>query len=177
MNCLKDNKQGTEILLAYAAGTLNAAETASLEQHAVGCGECRALVDAQKHLWSLLDAAEAPEVSADFDARLYARIAREEGASSWKSGWVRWLRGFAPGSFLWNPISWKPVVAGVAGAVVLAVGLYLHVPLHAPTIQPASSVSGINQQIRPESVDAEQMETTVEDLEMLMPPATPAGRM
>ncbi len=177
MNCLKNNKQGTEILLAYAAGTLDTPRAASLENHAAECAECRELLDAQQHLWSLLDSVEAPDVSADFDARLYARIAREESAASWKTNLVGWLRGFAPGSFLWNPNSWKPVAAGAAAAAVLAVGLYLRVPLHAPTTQPASSSYGINQQIRPESVDAEQMEVTVEDLELLMPPVAPAGRM
>jgi len=177
MNCLKNNKQGTEILLAYASGTLDSLRAASLENHAAECAECRELLDAQQHLWSLLDSVEAPDVSADFDARLYARIAREESAASWKIDTVRWLRGFAPGSFLWNPNSWKPVAAGAAAAAVLAVGLYLRLPTHAPATQPASSTYGINQQIRPESVDAEQMEVTVEDLELLMPPVAPAGRM
>jgi hypothetical protein len=177
MNCLKNSKRGTEILLAYAARTLDAAGAASLENHAAECGECRELLDAQQRLWRVLDAVEPPEVSADFDARLYARIAQEESAASWKTGLVGWLRGFAPGSFLWNPNSWKPVAAGAVAAAVLVVGLYLRVPLHAPSAQPASSSYGINQQIRPESVDAEQMEVTVEDLEMLMPPVAPAGRM
>ena len=171
MNCLKNNKQGTEILLAYAAGTLDAAGTASLEIHASGCGECRQLLDAQKRLWNLLDSIEVPEVSADFDERLYARIAHEEAHGAWKTGMVRWLRGFAPGSFLWNPISWKPIVAGAAVAVALGLGLYTGVPLHAPVTQPAAV------QVRPEAVDAEQMEVTVEDLEMLMPPSAAAGRM
>ena len=176
MTCLKNNKRGTEILLAYAARTVGASESAALERHASECSECRELLDAQKHLWSLLDTVEPPGISADFDARLYARITREEAASSWKTRAVGWLRGFAPGSFLWNPNSWKPVMAGAVAAVVLSVGLYLHAPLHAPATQPASAAQG-NQQIRPESVDAEQMEVTVEDLELLMPPVAPAGRM
>jgi anti-sigma factor RsiW len=186
MTCIKNNKRGTEILLAYAARTVDASDRAALERHASECSECRELLDAQRRLWNLLDSVEAPEVSADFDARLYSRIAREESGSSWKAGVVGWLRGFAPGSFLWNAHSWKPVMAGAMAAAVLGVGFYLHSPLHAPATQPAPSSSSAaaaaaattrgNQQIRPESVDAEQMEVTVEDLEMLMPPG-PAGRM
>jgi hypothetical protein len=165
MTCLKNNKHGSEILLSYGAGTLDAAQLTTVENHAAECAECRSVLSAQKRLWNALDEMDAPGVSPDFDERLYARIYREE-AASWKISWVRWLRGFAPGSFLWNPISWRPVAACAAAAVVLATGLYLEIPKGHPS----------SLQIRPESVSAEQMDVTIEDLEMLMPPAS-AGRM
>jgi anti-sigma factor RsiW len=161
MICINKNKQGAEILLAYGAGTLDAEQSAAWEAHAAQCGECRAVMAAQKHLWDVLDHVEAPEISADFDARLYARIAREEAQPAWKSVW-RTLLGLAPAG-----VSWKPVAAGAAAAAVLAVGLLVHVP----------KAQNPSSQIRPESMDAEQVEVTIEDLEMLMPPAASAGRM
>jgi anti-sigma-K factor RskA len=174
MTCLNKNKQGTEILLDYCAGTLDAERAGAVEQHALECGECRALIAAQKHLWNALDELEAPEIPADFDARLYARIARENAGPAWKN-WLRELSsgGFAPDGLFWQPLfSWKPVIVGAAAVTVLAVGLSLHlVTPHAPNAQNAPA------QIRPESVDAEQVEVTLEDLEMLMPPAASAGRM
>jgi hypothetical protein len=57
------------------------------------------------------------------------------------------------------------------------VGLSLYMPpMHAPSAQNSS------QQIRSESVDVEQLEVTLQDLEMLTPPSasvgkTPAGKM
>jgi anti-sigma-K factor RskA len=171
MNCLYKNKRGTEILLDYCIGTLAPERAEAVEKHALECGDCRALIAAQQNLWNALDQLEAPEVSADFDARLYARIAREDADSAWRTSWKaslgRWWRGFAPGG-----VSWRPLVAGAAATAVVAVGLSLSMPmLHAPKA-PDSPV-----QIRPESINAEQVEVTIEDLELLMPPAASAGRM
>ena len=183
MNCLKNNKQGTEILLAYAAGTLDPPRAASLENHAAGCGECRELLDAQQHLWSLLDECRsAPDVSPDFDARLYARIAREESAASWK------LRIYDPLGcvVLRREVSRPAASCGIRfrgspwrrarrlrpywpwGCICVFRCMLRRLPRRR---------AGINQQIRPEAVDAEQVEVTIEDLEMLMPPVAPAGRM
>jgi hypothetical protein len=176
MTCLYKNKQGTEILLDYAAGTLDRERAVNLELHAAECGDCRRLMDAQKKLWTVLDEVDAPEVSPDFDARLYARIAREDAESFWKpSVWKRslrtWLRGFAPGG-----ISWKPLAAGGAAAAVLAVGLAAYIP-HLPNTPAGSSVSSSAPQVRSEAIDVEQVEVSLEDLEILMPPTASAGRM
>ena len=46
MNCLYKNKQGTEVLLDYAAETLDAERAGALAQHAAECGDCRALLAA-----------------------------------------------------------------------------------------------------------------------------------
>lgn len=168
MTCLYKNKRGTEILLDYCAGALAAERAEALEKHALECGECRALIAAQKRLWNLLDEVDAPEVSADFDAHLYARIAREDAGPAWKASWKKWLRGFAPGG-----LSWKPLVAAAA---VLAVGLAVGLTVHAPMIHMPESRSS-SRQVRAESIDADRVEVTLEDLEMLMPPAASPGRM
>ena len=166
MICLSKNKRDTAILLEYCAGTLDVERAVAIEKHARECGECRALITAQMNVWNALGELAAPEVSPDFDARLYFRIAQEEAEPAWRSG-LRSLR----------ILSWKPVVAGAAAAAVLAVGLSLYAPLldihklHAPKSSDASP------QIRPESVDVEQVEVTLEDLDMLTPPAASAGKL
>jgi anti-sigma-K factor RskA len=164
MTCLSKNKRDTAILLDYCAGTLDVDRAGAIEKHARECGECHALIAAQMKVWRALGELAAPEVSPDFDARLYARIAQEEAEPAWR-GWLR-------------PLGiWKPVLAGVAAATVLAVGLSLYMPMlhihmsHVPKPQDAS------QQIRPDSVDVEQVEVTLEDLDMLTPPAASAGKL
>jgi anti-sigma-K factor RskA len=169
MNCLYQSKQGTEILLDYAAGTLDAERAAALQQHAAECSDCRSLLAAQKNVWTALDELEAPEVSGDFDARLYARIAREDANPSWKRSLETWFRGFAPGG-----ISWKPVMACGAAAAVLAIGLAVRMP------QPQESAAQVgvenHAESRLESTDAERVEVSLEDLEILTPPTTSAAK-
>jgi anti-sigma-K factor RskA len=157
MTCLNRNKQGTETLLDYCAGTLEQGRAEALEDHVRECAACRELIDAQKNLWKALDAWEAPGISADFDDRLYARIASEPAHPVWRVWWNRIsLRG----------VSWKPMLVGVAAVAVLAVGLTVYAPKAADT----------SRQIRPESVDVEQLEVTFQDLDLLTPPTASAGR-
>jgi anti-sigma factor RsiW len=162
MTCLINNKQGTETLLDYCAGTLGPERAKALENHAVECGACREWIAAQKSLWNALDQMEAPEISADFDARLYARIAQENAQPMWRAWWNRIsLSGFA----------WKRVLAGGVAAAVLAVGLMMNAPMIHTHNAPAAS-----RQIRPEAVDVEQLEVTLQDLEMLTPPSASNGK-
>ncbi|HEV2199381.1 MAG TPA: hypothetical protein VGR73_06150 [Bryobacteraceae bacterium] len=161
MICLSKNKRDTAILLEYCAGTLDIERAGALENHARECAECRALIAAQTKVWRALGELAVPEVSPDFDARLYARIAREGAASPWRRWW--------PSLRAW---SWKPVLAGIAAAAVVAVGLSLYLPaLHMPKSQDSF------QQLRPDSVDVEQVEVTLEDLDMLTPPAAYTGKL
>ena len=84
MTCLNRNKQGTEILLDYCAGTLDRERVEALEDHARECAACRALITAQKELGNALEQWDAPEISADFDDRLYARIAFDDAQPMWR---------------------------------------------------------------------------------------------
>jgi len=163
MTCLNKNKRGTETLLDYCAGTLERERAEAIENHARECAACRALITAQKNLWNALEEVDAPEISADFDARLYARIAQEEAQPTWRVWWSR---------ISLSGITWKPVLTAVAAAAILAVGL----TVYAPKLQDSL------RQIRSDSVDVEQLEVTLQDLEMLTPPSasvgkTPAGKM
>jgi anti-sigma-K factor RskA len=137
-----------EMVVSYAAGALSAAEEAALDQHLETCAECRRVVDAQRAVWSALDAWTPAPVSPDFDQKLYRRIAAEEQA-----GWrTRILRTW-PGAH-W---SWRPAMPlGAACAALIAVFL-----LQQPAPQHASPVQST------QKVDIEQVERALDDLDML----------
>lgn len=166
MICLNKNKQGTETLLDYCAGTLEPERAAAVENHARECAACRTLIAEQTNLWKALEEMEAPEISADFDARLYARIASEQARPAWRAWWDRMsLSGLSlPGH------RWAPLVAGLAATAILAVGLVVNTPLFHPHTAP-----DVSRQIRPDAVDVEQLEVTLQDLEILTPPSTSAA--
>jgi anti-sigma factor RsiW len=160
MDCVKRTKSGAETLLDYCSGALEPARTAELERHIENCPECFRAVEAQRELWETLDRWKAPVVSADFNARLYARIARENETPAWRR-WMRRLTQPAVPYALWKP------AALAAACAALAVGFLVSTPpvMHAPV--PAS-------QMETEHVDIEQVANALEELDLLMPPASPA---
>jgi hypothetical protein len=137
MICLSKNEQGADLLAGYLAKTLDASRTAELARHIQECADCRGLAT----VWERLDEFAVPEVTPGFDARLYARIAREEARVSWAS-WRRWL--------------WPPV-APLAAAAVVALALFLHVPRTPDASKQASSA------------EIEQVAQAVDDLDLLTP--------
>jgi anti-sigma-K factor RskA len=144
MICLTNHKDGAGILVEYLSRTLDAQRTAELDRHMVDCAECRRLVG----VWNQLDELEAPEVSPDFDARLYARIAQESSAPWWKKMWS--------GEGVW----WK---AGVPAAACAALMVAL-------LIGPSKVVSpDSNKAVLTGGADIEQVEQVLEDLELLSP--------
>jgi hypothetical protein len=106
--------------------------------------ECRGWLRA----WNALDEYAAPEVSPDFDAKLYARIAQDKPA-----GWRRVL--WPSGPLAW----WKPAIP-VAACAALLIALLVHAP--------GTRVDS-NKQAKVEPVNIEQVEQTLEDLELLAP--------
>jgi anti-sigma factor RsiW len=113
MNCLSENEEGFALLTGYLVKTLDAVRAAELDRHIQECTNCRGLVSS----WTRLDEFAVPEVSSNFDARLYARIAAEETRRA--NGWRRWF--------------WVPI-APIAAAVV-AVVLYMHIQVPDPPQQ------------------------------------------
>lgn len=163
MNCPTKRNEDAEILLDYCAQTLTPEQTAEFEIHLKQCADCSRLVEAQKEVWSALEAWTPAPVSSNFDARLYARIATEEAQNV--PAWLGWLRRvFQP------PVPyplWKSAIPLVAACAVLAAGLAVRTP--DATVQP---------QLRAEKVDIEQVEQTLEDFDILTPVVqAPVGSM
>lgn len=147
MMCPTKDKQSAEILLEYCAGTLDPNRALEFEKHAAQCAECGRQVASQRALWQALDQWAPAEISPDFDARLYARIAREEAAPLWK----RW--------FTWG---WKPALITMVAGAAIVIGLFVRQP------QPPS---------RTDTVDIDQVEHALEDLDMLTPLPAAGGRI
>jgi len=160
MDCLKNANSGAEILLDYCSGALDSARAAELERHIENCAECSRVVDAQRQLWSALDTWKTPVVSADFNARLYARIVEEKQAPRWRQ-WIRRITQPALPYALWKP------AALATACAVMAVGFLVDVPRL--THPPAKGTT----QVETQHVDIEQVANALEELDLLMP-ASPA---
>lgn len=144
-------------MLAFASGGLTPAEQEAFELHMAECGECRQRAEAQKVVWSALDAWESPSVSEDFDGRLFARIAEENRRPWWRREWF----------------SWKPALP-VAAACAALLGVFL---LHGPVLQndsPPASPAIIQTQDA-QKVDVDQVERALDDMEMLNQLDAPAS--
>jgi len=136
MTCLRENNQGAELLIGYLEGTLPETDRQQLDNHAAECAECCGLLAVQAEL----DVA-VPEVSADFDAKLYARIAADKTCRPW-----------------WK-FSWKVMAPMAAVMAMLAVAVFVQRP--AAPLNPAPNVS---------PQDVQQLEQALEDLELLSAP-------
>ncbi|MEO8100396.1 MAG: zf-HC2 domain-containing protein [Acidobacteriota bacterium] len=143
MTCLRENNQGADLLIGYLEGTLASDQRRELESHASACADCRGLLAVQVTLGEY----QVPGISADFDARLYARIAREEARPWW-----------SPAS--WN-LSWKLMAPMTAAAAMLAVGLYVDQPVAQP-LEDGQKQASVDH-------DVLQLEQALEQMELLMP--------
>jgi anti-sigma factor RsiW len=144
MECPNKKGNDIELIVAYAAGTLDPANETEFERHLESCASCRELAAAQRAVWSALDALPPLPVSSNFDARLYQRIA-EEQHSPW---WQRLFRAD------W---SWRPAMP-VAAACAVLVFAFL-VKNSGPSITP-------QQQVQPQ-LQIEQVERALDDMDML----------
>jgi hypothetical protein len=117
MDCIKNNKQGIEILMDYCAGNLDSKVAFEIDTHVRQCAECREMVEAQRTVWDMLDAWTPPEVSENFDTRLYARIAEERTLPVWRQWLDRVIRPVTPYQL------WKPAVSLAAAGAVAALAL------------------------------------------------------
>jgi hypothetical protein len=147
MRCPIETQENSELLLSYSAHRLDAERTAALEAHIVSCRACREFRDSQSALWETLDQWEARPVSMDFDRRLYRKIEEQQ-----QLGW--WARIFGPA----RPMFLRPALPLAATACLLLVaGFIIDTPGGAPA-PPAEA---------PQVREVEQMERTLDDLEML----------
>ena len=99
------------------------------------CADCRGLAS----VWERLDEFAVPEVSPDFDARLYARIAAEESRRPW-----------------WYRLVWPPIAPAIAIAVAALI-LFVNVRVSPDAAKQANKT------------DIEQVAQAVDDLDLLIP--------
>jgi anti-sigma factor RsiW len=135
MICLSKNEQGADLLAGYLAKTLDPPRMAELSRHIQECSDCRGLAS----VWERLDEFAVPEVSAGFDARLYARIAAEESRRPW-----------------WYRLVWPPIAPAIAIAVAALI-LFVQVP------------AGPDATKQVNKTEIEQVAQAVDDLDLLIP--------
>jgi anti-sigma factor RsiW len=138
-------RQGSDLLLEYTAGRLEAQEAAALEAHIETCARCREFAHSQEMVWQALEAWEAEPVSLDFDRRLFARI--EQTPASW---WARLTR----------PVMHHAMPIAAAAGVMILAGLMLERPAATPVAPPPESA-------QVEAFAPEQVQTALDDMEML----------
>jgi hypothetical protein len=152
MICLSKHKEGAELLAGYLGKTLDAPRMAELDRHIWECADCRGLAT----VWERLDEFAVPEVTPGFDARLYARIAREEARVSWGSTGTSWRS-------LWRNGLRRPVAPlAVAAAAVAAVVLIMY-PLGSPDAAKQASPTPSS------TAEIEQVAQALDDMNLLVP--------
>ncbi len=125
-----DCNRNREEIGAFVDGELEPAARAELESHLETCAACRELVAAERRLGEMFAALAPVAPSGDFDARFWARIAREREAGG--VGLGARLAGF----FTLR----RALVLGAVTAVALALALDLaRAPVGAP---PAATATG-----------------------------------
>lgn len=138
MNCPIKTQENREWLLEYSAGRLDGERASMLEHHVEACPACARFVEEQRVVWDALGQWETPDLSTDFNRRLYQKIDRAQPSS--------WLHRF-----------WRPLVPVAALCLLIVAGVVLRTPTAG--VNPAGS--------RVESVEPEQVERTLDDLQML----------
>jgi anti-sigma factor RsiW len=139
------DRENAGVLLEYVERKLTPDVAAAFERHLDACPACREAVGAQQTVWAALDAWNAAEISPDFNRRLYERIESEEGRAWWR-------RLFQPVL----PWSLRPAMPLAAACMVLVAVLVFQGP--GEVERQTKSV---------QTIDIEQVERTLDDLEML----------
>jgi anti-sigma factor RsiW len=154
MKCPIETHENAELLLAYCARTLDPETQTILELHLAVCPECREFQKNQEAVWQALDAWDAMPVSTDFDRRLYRRIAEEQAHASW---WSRLVGPFRP--VIAPPVMSRSVPLAAAACLLVLAGVILE--------HPNSVVIPEDLAERSESIQPDQVERTLDDMEML----------
>jgi len=146
MQCPRENGSSAELMMAYTAGALEPSAQIELERHMVACEDCRKMAAQQKAVWDALDAWRPAAIPADFNDKLYQRIA-EEAAVAW---WQRPLRF----NWAWGLRQALPVAAACA-AIMVAFLVKEPLPAHLSPVPAEQKVS------------IEQVERALDDMDML----------
>ena len=155
MDCPSQSRNNAGVILDYCAGRLGPDRAAAMEAHARLCPSCRGMIDEQGAVWKALDGWNASPPSADFDRKLYARIEEEQHSSS---AIERWAQSIAA---RWSPVSWRAPVTVAAVCATVALAILIDIPGASRVVPPTEP------QARAEHVDIEQVERTLDDMNML----------
>jgi len=152
MNCPLENRNGPDLILAYASQSLETETVALFEKHMAECQPCREFAHSQETMWRALDMFEAPAISDDFDRTLYRRIEQPAGLRERLLDWFR------------SPVLVRRALplAAAASLLIVAGVVWEHPPLK-PSPQPAAS--SLSAQI--EALKPEQVESALDDMEMM----------
>jgi anti-sigma factor RsiW len=131
-----------ELIVAYAARTLDPAAEIAFERHLKSCAHCRRLSAQQGAVWSALEAWRPPRISPDFDQKLARRIAESQSGVFRLAWFRRWV--------------WRPALPLVAVCALLA-GVFLLRDDDAP----ARTV------VRPSAQIEQQVQHALDDMDML----------
>lgn len=166
MNCPMKSEESAGLLLAYCTGRLDTKTAAALSAHIDACPDCREMCARQRLLWDVLDRWESAPVSPDFNRRLYRRI-EETCAGGFPRTFLRSL--FSPV----RPVIRRPVFSVLATLALLVAGFLVEYPGIRYAEQAGNRPSPAAEAI---TVQADQVENTLDDMEMLHelnPPARP----
>jgi anti-sigma-K factor RskA len=145
MNCPIENTDTVDLVLDYCAGKLPELKAEAFERHMQVCTECRDFVRAQHEVLTAMEDWQEEPVSADFDRRLYERIAEADRRRSWR----QWLADKA---------AWRPALSIGAACAALAVVLFVQAP-DSPKVDPPP--------VATVEIEPELVESALDDLEML----------
>ena len=148
MKCPLETREERD-LVAYASRALEGGDAERLEAHLESCSACREFVREQRAVWEALDGWEAEPISADFDRRLFGRIAAE--ISWWQR--MRGRMGF--------PLVYRALLPVTAVACLVMVGVLLERPL--PPRVPAAPVTTAHV----ESLQPDQVVHALDEMEVL----------
>lgn len=153
MQCPIENNNEAGIFLDYCARKTDVVASLAMESHLAICESCQAVVRAQQALWNSLDSWDQVEVAQDFNRKLYARIDAEGGS-------VFLLRWWKMASARWFAISWWPALPAALACALFIAALWIPWPgVGRPEAEQAQS--------KTEQLETEQVERTLQDLEML----------
>ena len=151
MQCPIKSKENSEVLLDYSSGKLAPGVAVLFQTHMESCEDCRAFSISQRSTWEALDAWEPMTIPAEFDRKLYARIEQYEKSGWWAKLWHR---------SMWQGGSFGPAMPIATVCVTLAIAVMLYLPVNKPVFDLKAPQTKI------EKSDLDQIETTLEDIEM-----------
>lgn len=110
MNCIFKTHEQEDLLLGYCTAMLEPERARTYERHVLGCEECRTMLELQRLADETLSQWRAPEVSENFDRKLFTRI-RAEAAQR-----RAWWQVLLPSEW-----GWKPAIPLALAALALTV--------------------------------------------------------